>query len=73
MEYTWYSSKIYSINKKISSDHKLIGITLKTQIIQEYINKIKEIKQKKMIVKEINDKDKNKIIEIGNKVFLTTK
>src|SRR5271163_4379684 len=73
MKHTWYSPKIYSINKKISSDHKLIGITLKTQITQEYINKIKEIKQKKMIVKEINDKDKNKIIEIGNKVFSTTK
>jgi len=26
-----------------------------------------------MIVKEINDKDKNKIIEIGNKVFSTAK
>ena len=26
-----------------------------------------------MIVKEINNKDKNKIIEIGNKVFSTTK
>jgi hypothetical protein len=46
---------------------------LKTQITREYINKIKEIKQKKMIVKEINDKDKNKIIKIGNKVFSTAK
>ena len=55
--------------KKILSDYKPINITLKTQITREYINKIKEIKQKKMMVKEINDKDKNKIIKIGNKVF----
>ena len=26
-----------------------------------------------MIVKKISNKDKNKIIKIGNKVFLTTK
>jgi len=73
MEHVWHSPEIYAINKKISCDHKPIGITLKTQITREYINKITEIKQKKMVVKEIKEKDKDKIIEIGNKVFSTQK
>src|SRR5271163_377840 len=73
VDHIWHSPKIYTINKKISCDHKLIGITLKTQITREFINKVQELKQKKIVVKNLTDKDKVKIIEVGDKVFSTKK
>src|SRR5271163_4740736 len=73
VNHIWHFSKIYTINKKISCDHKLIGITLKTQITREFINKVQELKQKKIVVKNLTDKDKVKIIEVGDKVFSTKK
>ena len=73
VNHIWHSPKIYTINKKISSDHKPIGITLKTQITREFINKVQDLKQKKMVVKNLTNKDKAKIIEVGDKVFSTKK
>ena len=66
---SWHSAKIYSINKKISDDHRPIGVTIRTQITREFINKIKETKQTKMNVKDIEDKTIEKIKEIGNIIF----
>ena len=61
---SWHSAKIYLINKKISDDHRPIGVTIRTQITREFINKIKEIKQTKMNVKDIEDKTIEKIKEM---------
>ena len=73
MEHIWHCPKVYKINRKISPDHKPIGITLKTQVSREFINKIPEIKQPKMIIQELTDKQKQKIQEEGIKIFDTHK
>ena len=65
--------KIYPISKIISCNYKSIGITLKTQVSREYINKIEEIKQKKIIVKDIKNKQVNEVIEMSNIIFNTRK
>src|SRR5271163_3071443 len=73
VDHIWHSPKIYTINKNISYDHKPIGITLKTHNTREFINKVQELKQKKMVVKDLTKKDKAKRIEVGDKVFSTKK
>ena len=61
------------LNRKILPDHKSIRITLKTQVSREFINKIPETKQPKMIIKEFTDTQKQKIQELGVKIFDTHK
>ncbi|HYJ01922.1 MAG TPA: reverse transcriptase domain-containing protein, partial [Nitrososphaeraceae archaeon] len=73
MQHIWHSPKIKSINTKISQDHRAIQITLRSQISREIINKIEEAKQKKMLVKDLNDKVREKILEVGGQIFSSTK
>lgn len=68
IEQTVHTLKIYPIDRNLSKDHKPIEIIIKAQILLEWIKKLIKSTEK-MVVSEISDKIREKIIEETKMIF----